>query len=766
MRIDNENIARRARYLYFFIVTVGLLLSALVYFMATAVKHSTTELVVQRLPALSNINHVATLTSEQERILYEYYATTNVTPYQEYYSKNHTVLSDLLLSLQGGLQDSSTSSLLKEQLEKTAILANHLDQNLSSPTIDWDLAREQLKNISNIRRELLPVLEAMGQQVILSVDTAYDNTIYQLNSTVWLVALFTMGLIAFTFYLGRYAMQYIKLSAENGRLALFPLRNPNPILSVDENLNIRYSNPATEKLLHSFSHKTQNPLSMFSTDLKQQLHETRVSESNVRCFLNRVNETYLSYEIHWLKDVDAFDIHVQDVSEQHIARNKLEYIAYHNQTTKLKNQSSLEVDSQALIASAIPFSLLLFEVVQYKQLVGSYGLTGASECIESFSAALKLKFEQLTKNLNLSHSSYIYHIADANFVIVVPVLNQTKVLDNLVTRLIGHFADTITTPFGTMSMSACIGASEYPRCSSNLKELLLHANIALDEATKRDELFSCFDHESGSRHERHVFLMKRLEQAISGQEFELYFQPKMDVLTKEYDSCECLIRWFTDDGGTVSPAEFIPLAEKSGLILPLGEWILDNAFLHAKRWHEKGMDMCVAINISARQFSQVDFVKGISKRLKDHQLPAKYIELEITETVVMNDETLAIKTLNNLKALGVKLSIDDFGTGFSSLAYLKSFPVDKLKIDQSFIRNMVKDNRDQAIVLSLCQLSKNLDLSVIAEGVEEQAQLDMLRDFHCSHAQGYLLSRPLPVDVFEQFIKSVNLAKRHVELNR
>jgi EAL domain-containing protein (putative c-di-GMP-specific phosphodiesterase class I)/GGDEF domain-containing protein len=492
---------------------------------------------------------------------------------------------------------------------------------------------------------------------------------------------------------------------------------------------------------------------ILSTEIKTQLFETRLAQSRIQRFTNKIDDTYLDYEMYWVPDVAEYDIHIRDVSEQCLAQIRLEHMAYHNSLTGLKNQSCLEKDKQPFMSSSTPFSLLLIEVTQYKILVGNNGLTSALESMRAFAMALEKRFDLIIQKLGLSQDNRLYHIADANFVVFSPLLNHTPQLDSLVNELSNYFTGAIAKYFGIMRMGSRIGITEFPRSSATLKEQLLHANIALGEASLKNMPYCYFDRESGDQHERRLSLIKHLKLAISNEAFTLYFQPKIDVSTQKTNTCECLIRWFTEDGNSISPAQFIPLAETSGLILPLGEWILDAAFTQAKSWFAQCIDMCVAINISPRQFSQPDFVNGIRQRLKDHELPARYIELEITETVIMDDQEFGIQVLSELKQLGVSLSIDDFGTGYSSLAYLKHFPVDKLKIDQSFIRNMENNKQDQAIVLSLCQLARNLNLSVIAEGVEEQAQFDLLRSYHCDQVQGYLISRPLAVANFEQFLQ-------------
>ncbi|XQF91059.1 putative bifunctional diguanylate cyclase/phosphodiesterase [Pseudoalteromonas espejiana] len=397
------------------------------------------------------------------------------------------------------------------------------------------------------------------------------------------------------------------------------------------------------------------------------------------------------------------------------------------------------------------FSLMLIEVNHFKLLLEQYGLTGANLCINAFAKHLSHSAQEFTQRHRSKNMLTIYHIADANFAIVYTEQDCSVAIDQLLSQMHTRLSQMIDTPYGEMRMNFTSGVTQYPSSSNSYNELLLHANIALEEADKRNTSYGLFDQQSGEKHARRMHIARSLETAIEKQQFVLYFQPKMKIKSQTIDSCECLIRWF-DDGEFISPAQFIPIAEHSGFILPLGEWILDTAFAQAKAWHEQGLHIRLAINISARQFTQQDFVAGIKERLQRFAVPAELIELEITETAIMDDEEFGISVLQALSALGISLSIDDFGTGYSSLGYLQRFPVNKLKIDQSFVRNMASDKRDQALVLSICQLAKNLGLDIIAEGVEEHAQLEKLKEYNCDQIQGYLLSRPIPADEFEAFL--------------
>jgi EAL domain-containing protein (putative c-di-GMP-specific phosphodiesterase class I) len=254
-------------------------------------------------------------------------------------------------------------------------------------------------------------------------------------------------------------------------------------------------------------------------------------------------------------------------------------------------------------------------------------------------------------------------------------------------------------------------------------------------------------------------LESELRKAIANDEFELYFQPQMDIETGRIVGVEALIRWNHPERGMISPMHFIPLAEESGLIVPLGEWVLRAACKQNKEWQEQGYDpFPIAVNLSMRQFFQHNLKGKINQVLLQTGLEPHYLELEITESMTMDVE-YAIQSLLELKELGVKISIDDFGTGYSSLYYLKRFPIDKLKIDRSFVRDIMIDPNDAAIVTTIISMTHHLNLKVIAEGVETEEQLHFLHNNQCNEIQGYWFSPPVGATQLESMLKKGELSE-------
>jgi diguanylate cyclase (GGDEF)-like protein len=304
--------------------------------------------------------------------------------------------------------------------------------------------------------------------------------------------------------------------------------------------------------------------------------------------------------------------------------------------------------------------------------------------------------------------------------------------------------------------TASIGINLFMGHDSSAEELLKYADIAMYQAkiAGRNTL-RFFDPEMQVILEAQAALASDLRRALKMSEFELHYQPKVNLRTGGVSSAEALLRWRHPKRGLVSPAEFIPSLEESGLIVPVGAWALRTACLQARAWQNMGIESCgVAVNLSAVQFHRgQDICEVVQQTLKETGLEAKFLELEITESTIMKDVESAAKTLRELKSLGVRLSVDDFGTGHSSLNYLKRFSTDVLKIDQSFVRDITTDPDDALITSAIIGLAHNLGMKVIAEGVETEAQMAFLTRNGCDEMQGYYYSKPLPVDTYTDLLK-------------
>jgi EAL domain-containing protein (putative c-di-GMP-specific phosphodiesterase class I) len=303
-------------------------------------------------------------------------------------------------------------------------------------------------------------------------------------------------------------------------------------------------------------------------------------------------------------------------------------------------------------------------------------------------------------------------------------------------------------------ITVSIGISLYPDDGADALSLLKNTGAALYRAKEQGgDNYQFYTADLNAKAVKRMTLENSLRRALERSEFEVYYQPVLDIDTRKIVGMEALLRWHHPELGLVQPAEFIPLAEDTGMIVPIGEWVLRTACAQSRSWQEAGFSpLSLAVNLSARQFQQQNLSEVVVRILRETRLNSHELELELTESSIMKNAESAVRTLGELKAMGVKIAIDDFGTGYSSLGYLKRLPLDTLKIDRSFVHDVTTDHDDAALVVAIITLAHNLRLKVVAEGVETEAQLSFLHLLRCDEGQGYLFSKPLPVEAFEELL--------------
>ncbi|HSW70161.1 MAG TPA: EAL domain-containing protein [Gammaproteobacteria bacterium] len=360
----------------------------------------------------------------------------------------------------------------------------------------------------------------------------------------------------------------------------------------------------------------------------------------------------------------------------------------------------------------------------------------------------------------LRASDILARLGGDEFIILLNDIGHTKFASPVAEKLLQICSEPIKIEHHEFSLTASIGISIYPNDGISLEDLQRNADIAMYNSKHAGGgVFQYFTKKMNIEAHEHIKMEAALRRAISNNEFVLYYQPKLNLKDGSIESVEALIRWESSELGLVNPSQFIPLAEETGLIMQIGEWALREACRANKAWQTEGYQpICVAVNLSPKQFYHQDIAQLVVSVLDETGLDAKYLELEITETAVMDNVESTIKKLNDIKERGVRISVDDFGTGYTSINYLKKFPVNILKIDQSFIKNIPSNQNNTAITSAVIALAHILGMKVVAEGVETAEQLLYLADNNCDIVQGYYLSRPLPEQkIVLQFQKAEHL---------
>ena len=439
--------------------------------------------------------------------------------------------------------------------------------------------------------------------------------------------------------------------------------------------------------------------------------------------------------------------------QREAAEEKLAFLAHHDPLTHLPNRLLLRDRFDRATAGAARnqcgVAMLFLDLDNFKQVNDSIGHDVGDQLLLRVVERLQLCIRD---------TDTISRQGGDEFVILLQQIDDPGVVSRVAQAILDAVADPFEIDSHTISTSFSIGISLYPSDGTDFDTLLKNADAALYHAKDNGrDTYHFFANTMNVDALARMQLHNNLRKAVKNQEFLLHYQPQIDIASGRIVGIEALARWQRGDEGLIAPGRFIPLAEESGLIVPIGEWVLNEACRQAKAWIDGGMaNLVVAVNLSAQQFRRGDIIDTVQRALAQSGLPAELLELELTESILLQDTNSVMETLHRLKKLGVHLSIDDFGTGYSSLSYLKKLAVDKLKIDQSFVRDLADDTDDEAIVKAVIQLGHALQLCVIAEGVETEGQLAFLRKHGCDQAQGYLIARPLPAREFAAFAASLS----------
>lgn len=441
---------------------------------------------------------------------------------------------------------------------------------------------------------------------------------------------------------------------------------------------------------------------------------------------------------------ERFVVIARDITEKKSAAQRIHQLSFYDQLTGLPNHARLTEHLQYVSQSASSAALLWIDLDSFKDINDSLGYDAGDELLLEISNRLRRA---------LRTQDFLSRLSGDYFVVVLPDTSNEDVT-TLVNLLLELIAKPLQLAGQQMSITASIGIALYPSGTDQFETLLKHAESAMYRAKDTGRNRACyFIPELQAHATRLLTLSNALKLALSKGELYLVYQPQLRLHDEHFYGAEALLRWDSPELGSISPAEFIPIAESSGLIITIGEWVLRTALQQVKDWRDRGLnDLVISVNLSAVQFSLPDLPDRVSNILEQVGVAPECLILELTERVAMNEPELVAQRIYELRRRGIGLAIDDFGTGYSSLSYLKRFKIDKLKIDQSFVRDIESDPDDQAIVSSIIQMSLSLGISTIAEGVETPAQLAFLQASGCDDIQGYYISRPLSPVAFEDFI--------------
>jgi diguanylate cyclase (GGDEF)-like protein/PAS domain S-box-containing protein len=439
-----------------------------------------------------------------------------------------------------------------------------------------------------------------------------------------------------------------------------------------------------------------------------------------------------------------------DITQIKESEANLERLAHYDPLTGLPNrlltQSRVEHALEQAKRTRRGMAVLFLDIDRFKNVNDSLGHPAGDRLLRAIGERLRQR---------LRGEDTLGRLGGDEFLILLDHCERPEDAGNVARDLIGVLEAPFVLPDrDEVYIGASIGISLYPQDGQDTNSLIRHADAAMYQAKEQGRnTFRFYTPELTLAVNQRLELEARLRRALGSGEFVIHYQPQIDSVSGGVIGAEALLRWNDPERGMIPPADFVPLAEETGLIIPLGDWVMQTACAQFRQWLDLGLPpFCLSVNLSARQLQQPDIVQLIAGAIEQHALPAERLKLELTESMIMGHGEQAAALLGRIKALGVRLSIDDFGTGYSSLAYLKRFPIDELKIDRGFVRDIPSDSSDAEIAATIIAMARNLRLQVVAEGVETEAQAAFLAGQGCQAYQGYLFSRPLPAAEFERFV--------------
>ena len=459
------------------------------------------------------------------------------------------------------------------------------------------------------------------------------------------------------------------------------------------------------------------------------------------------------------QNISGFLFMAADITERKRANEQLidskremERRANHDGLTGLPNRSRLHDVAAIAIHNAHKsgnkVALMLLDLNRFKDINDTLGHSIGDQILKEIAKRLQ--------PMLVRHGAYLYRLGGDEFAILIAKIQEGDEAISLASFIDASLRKPIVSDGISLEIGGSIGIAVYPDHGENSHALLRCADVAMYSAKSSAQPLAFYDAAQDAHSPRRLMLMAELGNAIRQNELVLHYQPKVDLKTGHCVGCEALIRWQHPKLGQVPPFEFIPMAEMTEIIKPLSEWVLVKALEQTKEWHRKGIPMKVSINLSARNLVDYDFPLLVERHLKNNDFPAQSLEVEITESALISDPERSLQIIKRIHDLGVRFAIDDFGTGYSSMAYLKRLPLSTLKIDRTFVSDMLNDEQDEMIIKSTIGLAHSFGLNVVAEGVEDEETMQHLAHLNCEIAQGFYIAKPLPAATFEQWYMQHN----------
>ncbi len=620
-------------------------------------------------------------------------------------------------------------------------------------------------SITRRRIRLLLIGVAIASLSVVDVLATFGMPVYPFGFTMLFVFFCIMALITWHYHL-------IDITPAVASRKIIETMS-DALLVLDENARICLVNPAASELLGlSESDLVGTPAdkhlaSMHLQDVLDELDSGRLVRNLEIPYDDQEGAQKIlslsASRMHDRHDTNLASILVMcDVTERRMAEERVKFLAFNDDLTRLPNRLNfydrLEHELEAARQDSRKLTILYLDLDRFKRINDTLGHIAGDDLLCIVAERLSRRLDKPATNdpfASVVPRGFVARVGADEFALAMTGLVDLNDIRNFASQVLEELAQPITLGDHEVTISASVGVAQFPQHGTDTQSLLKNADTAMYHAKDAGRnTYQFYNENMNALTVDRLSLENDLRRAVDHEQLELYYQPQFDGRSNTIVGCEALLRWRHPDRGMVSPMEFIPLAEETGLIHKIGDWVLNTACKQAQLWHTKGFkDLKVAVNLSGRQFRQSNLVLMIAQALIKSGLNARLLELELTEGIIMRNAVETTRTLGELKSMGIGISVDDFGTGYSSLSYLKRLPIDVIKIDRSFVNDITTDPDDRAITEAIIGMAHSLKKSVIAEGVETKEQAEFLAKRSCHVMQGYLFSKPVPAEEFTELLR-------------
>lgn len=737
------------------ILVLGITASLLVYNASQRVARSNHDLIEQALGDLDAIAGFRSTLAEQERLAYELYARIDADRFGPSLTRHSQLVERRLdaLARRDSLGDEVMA--LRDRWKPIPPLVDRLIANIARADqrqTDWDAARSQLRSISDHRRRIDPILDRLARSAGERVERSEARNRQELEAMSSLVTGYTILILLIALIVAWMLHRLFAAAEANRALAQFPARNPMPVLTVDLAGCVRYANQAARDFVARSVSGGTDVAELIPEPISREFRKALCDRSFGKID-GELGSRSLAYHWYWLPDRQLFHVYLRDVTAERSAVRQLKRMAFEDSVTGLMNRNGIVREMQSLLQVSARVCLCLVAIDRFHLLPSSVGFDAADRILASFADAL-----QRCVRTALPHGALIARLEGARFALCwrfAPGSAEQPALAGLTDAL----PRTIRSGRVSFHASYCMGVKMLSHDSeADIETAFSDADAALRAAEKKPGC-GYIVHGPAIREQEQSLLgiEQRLRRVLAddGIGLELHFQPKIDLRDRAIVGAEALLRWNDTDLGPVPPDRFIPIAEQSGLIVPLGQWVIDRATAVLADWHElpELTGLTLAINAGAAELETEAYASRILDRLADHGTPAQRLQVEVTERVMADTgHPRCLDNLGRLHRAGVGVSLDDFGTGYSSLAYLSTMPISQIKIDKGFVDGLPPPPERADLARVIVNLARELDVECVAEGVEQAVQAEHLGRIGCHRAQGYYFHSPMPRADFEALL--------------